>query len=94
MHDEHFKDWLPTTVDLALSIEEEVDNDVKALMMLPSQDAKLYWSMYAYGNHIRVRGAEVDLTTCDSGVAATFSQSYRASTRDRNMRTDNLEYLK
>jgi hypothetical protein len=93
MHEEHFKDWLPTAIDLALTAGEAVDNDVKALMIPPSRDAKSYRSMYTYGNHIRVRGAEVDLSTCDSGVAATFSQSCRISTRDRNMRMANLEYI-
>jgi hypothetical protein len=57
MRDEHFKNWLPTAVDLALSAGEEVDNDVKALMMPPSRDAKSYRSMYAYGNHICIRRA-------------------------------------
>jgi altronate dehydratase len=44
-------------VDLVLSAGEEVDNDVKALMMPPSRDAKSYRSMYAYGNHICIRRA-------------------------------------
>jgi hypothetical protein len=49
--------------------------------------------MYAYGNHIRVRRAEADLNTCDSGIAAMFSQDYRASVTNRNMRSANLEYI-
>ena len=49
--------------------------------------------MYAYGNHIKVRGAEADLSTCDSGVATTFLQSYRSSNSDKNMRTAILEYV-
>jgi hypothetical protein len=49
--------------------------------------------MYVYGNYIRVQGAEVDPSTCDSGVAATFLQSCHTSSSDKNMRTANLEYV-
>lgn len=64
---------------------------MKALMMPPLQDAKSYQSMYAYWNHIRIYGTEVDLATCDNRVAATFSQSCRTSAWNRNLRTANLE---
>ena len=62
-------------------------------MMPPLRDAKSYWSMCTYGNHFCIRAAEMDLTTCDSGVAATFSQSCCASIRDRNMKIADLEYI-
>jgi hypothetical protein len=42
MRDQHFKDCLPATVNWALSAGEEVDNDVKALMLPPSRDMKSY----------------------------------------------------
>lgn len=38
-----------------------------------SQEAKGYKVMYAYDNHIRVRGAEAYMFTCDSGIAVTFN---------------------
>jgi len=80
-------------LEVEMSKGDNVEDDVKALMYPPSRDAKSYRSMYAYGNHIRVCGAEVDLSTCDSGVAPTFSQECRASSGDQNMRTANLEYI-
>ena len=49
--------------------------------------------MYAYGNHIQVRGAEASMSTCDSEVAITFLQSCRSSSSDKNMKTTNLEYV-
>ena len=73
--------------------QDVVSDDVQALLLPPSRNAKGYMSMYAYGNHIRVRGAEANLSTCDSGVTTTFLQSCRSSSSDMNMRTTNLEYV-
>jgi hypothetical protein len=58
----------------------------------PLATGKSFRSMYGYGNHLRVRSTEGPLNTCESGVAATFSQSCRASSSDRNMTTSKLEY--
>ena len=88
-----FMEWLHGAVDEDTEKGDVVSDDVRALLLPPSRNAKGYRSMYAYGNHIRVRGAEVDLSTCDSGVAATFLQSCRSSSSDRNMKTSNLEYV-
>jgi hypothetical protein len=70
-----------------------VEEDVVDLVLPPSSEAKLYRSMYAYGNHIHVRGTKADLSTCDSGVAATFSQSCRGSRKDHNHTEANVEYV-
>jgi hypothetical protein len=88
-----FTEWFPGTVERDVAAGTQVAEDVLALVLPPSCDAKSYRSMYAYGNHIRVRGAEMDLATCDSGVAATFSQSCRASRKDQNHRLANVEYV-
>ena len=69
-----------------------VEEDVLGLVLPPSCEAKSYCSMYAYGNHIRVRGVEIDLSTCNSGVAITFLQSCRASRKDQNHTVANVEY--
>jgi hypothetical protein len=90
---EPFNVWFPAAVQSDIIGGIEVQDDTKALLLPPSAVAKSYCSMYAYGNHIRVRAAESDLTTCDSGVATTFSQSCRASTSDRNQTKANLEYI-
>lgn len=90
---EAFDVWLTCTM-----VDDErrgaiVSEDVKDLMMPPSRKATNYRAMNAYGNHIHVRSAEVDLITCDSGVVATFSQECQAIAGDRNMMTTNLEYI-
>jgi len=94
MSNKDFHVWLPKAVIQAIEERnEEVPPDVKALMLPPSDMAKSYRSMYAFGNHIRVRSAEAQLTTVDSGVAATFRQLCRAGMRDTNLRAAELEYV-
>jgi hypothetical protein len=90
---EQFSKWFPIAVQRDVAAGTEVHEDILGLVLPPSCEAKSYRSMYAYGNHIRVRGAEVDLSTCDSGVAATFSQSCRSSSSDKNHRIANVEYV-
>ena len=90
---EQFSEWFPAAVQRDVAAGTQVDEDVLGLVLPPSCEAKSYRSMYAYGNHIRVRGAEVHLSTCDSGVAATFSQSCRASRKDKNHMLANVEYV-
>jgi hypothetical protein len=72
---------------------EEVKEDVRALMLPPSDQAKSYQSMYAFGNHVRVRSAQAQLTTMDSGVAATFRQLCRSGMKDTNPKSADLEYV-
>ena len=94
MCDEDFHVWFLKAVIRAIEDgDEEVPQDVKALMLHPSDVAKSYRSMYAFGNHIRVRSAEAQLTTVDSIVAATFRQLCRVGIKDRNLRAVELEYV-
>ena len=94
MCDEDFHVWFPKAVIRAIEDgDEEVPQDVRALMLPPSDVVKSYRSMYAYGHALRVRSAETQLTTADSGVAATFRQLCRAGTKDTNLRAAELEYV-
>ena len=91
--DEPFSAWFPAAVERDMAAGMHVEEDVKNLTLPPSCEAKSCRSMHAYGNHIRVRGAEVDLSTSDSGVATTFSQACHASRKDRNHTVANVEYV-
>ena len=94
MCDKDFHIWFPKAVIWAIEDgDEEVPQDVKALMLPPSDIAKSYRSMYAFGNHIRVRSAKAQWTTTDSGVAATFRQLCHVGIKDRNLRAVELEYV-
>ena len=86
---ESFNMWFGKAASEDVALGNDVSEDIFALLLPPRREAKGYKAMYAYGNHIRVRSAEVDMSTCDSGVAATFLQSCRSSSSDRNMRTAN-----
>ena len=93
MDAEAFTTWFPIVVQDEINQGADVSMDVQALLMPPSRNAKSYKSMYAYGNHIRVRSVESNINTCDSGVAATFLQACHARNSSRNVRTTNLEYI-
>jgi len=64
--------WFQIAMDEDIAKGVVVSEDVQILLLPPSRDAEGYKSMYAYRNHIRVREAEVDISTCDSGVAIRF----------------------
>jgi hypothetical protein len=49
--------------------------------------------MYAYGNHIRVKSAEINLVTVDSKVAATFTTMCKSSEQDSSPIRAYLEYV-
>jgi hypothetical protein len=91
--DKPFIAWFPAIVKWEMGAGLHMVDDVLDLVLLPSLDAKSYRSMYAYGKHICVQGAKADFSTCNNGVAATFSQSYRVSRKDQNQREENLEYV-
>ena len=83
LRDKDFHIWFSKAV--LRTIEEgtkEVQQDVRALMLLPSNQAKLYQSMYVFGNHVRIRSAQAQSTTMDFGVATTFRQLCRSSLKD------------
>jgi hypothetical protein len=88
-----FNTWFRKAASEDIALGNDASEDILALLLPPRREAKGYKAMYAYGNPIRVRSAEVDMSTCDSGVAATFLQSCRSSSSDRNMRIANLEYV-
>ena len=60
----------------------------------PLPIAAAYKSMHAFGNHYRVLSSERPRKTCDSGVAVTFTQLCRNSTRDGNQMNAGLEYVR
>lgn len=51
---------------------EQMDEDMKVLILSPLDRGKPYYSMYSFENYICVRSFEKQLTTIDSRVVATF----------------------
>ena len=69
-----FEVWLVSAIQVAMDSGEEVAPDVIDISIGPTRMVTSYRSMWAYGNHFRVKSAERNLTTVDWGVAATFEQ--------------------
>lgn len=70
-----------------------VDSMVVDTARGPLNVAAAYKSMYAFGNHFRVLSSERSRKTCDSGVAATFSQVCRNREHDGNQVNADVEYV-
>lgn len=88
-----FAEWLKATVQDEKEVGAVIDPELEALSKYPLRQAKKYRSLYAYGYHFRVRSAESQLKTCDSGIAATFIRPCRFGLRDRNPVLAALEYV-
>jgi len=70
-----------------------VDADVVDTARGPLEVVVSYKSMYAFGNHFRVRSSEQSLKTFDSGVAATFRQVCQNEIRDAHQVDADVEYV-
>ena len=73
-----FVDWLKEEVGKAYMSDDKPTVDVYESSRLPEIMATAYRAMYAHGMHLRIRGAEEDKVTCDSGVAAAVWERRRS----------------
>ena len=80
-------------VSRAKTVGEAIDEDLLDLSLPPSSQDISYRSMYAFRNHIRVRSAEGNLTTGNSGVVTTFFQNFRSNVHAKNFKAADLEYV-
>ena len=55
--------------------------------------AQKFRAMNAYGNHYRVKTAEVSLTTCNSGIATKFRRPWKSGLEDQNLVEAVVEYV-
>lgn len=89
-----FRLWLRSEVETMLWNEEDVDEDLLSLSLVPSSDALSFKSIWAYGNHFRVDiGDGREFMPYDSGVACMVSQPSRSSRRDRDIVISELKYV-
>ena len=88
-----FSEWVQEEVRHDQQEGIEVDQMVVDTATGPLRVAAAYKSMYAYGNHFRVISSERSLKTSNSGIAATFRQVCRNSTRDANQIQADVEYV-
>ncbi len=96
---DHFKEltpfstWVRNDVVSTMKEGETIDKYTLHMSMPPTLEARLYQTMFAFGNHIRVSNVEEHLTTFDSGVAATFEWECRLGPNDRRPILAKLEYV-
>jgi hypothetical protein len=67
-----FEIWVPIAIVKAMANGEDVSKDIISINIPPLDYAIVYRFMYAFGNHLRVAGAEWHLSTQDLRVATTF----------------------
>ena len=73
-----FAEWLKVEVEKANNSVEKPILDVYQSSKLPEPIATGYRAMYAHRMHLRIRGAEEEKITCDSGVAAVVWERRRS----------------
>ena len=75
LHDlPRFATWLTSQVTSQRQAGEDVGDDVTQYAQPPERYAISHRKMYAFGMHLRVRGAEGGLVTRDSCVVASFTR--------------------
>ena len=86
-------DWLKEEVGKAYMSNDKPTLDVYNSSRLPEIMATGYRAMYAHGMHLRIRGAEEDKVTCDSGVAAAIWERSRSRNIEYEDEVFTAEYV-
>ena len=85
--------WVQEVVQEEVDVGVQVQDTLHAASKLPSKFATKFRSIYCHGYHLRVCSAKSHLKTCDSGVAATFTQTCRSGVGDTNHVQAAIEYV-
>ena len=85
--------WLEEEVGKAAQTNDKPTEDVINGSRLPERMATGYRAMYAHGMHLRIREAEQDKVTSDSGVAAAVSERRRRRDNEVVDEIDTAEYV-
>ena len=88
-----FAEWLQEEVGKAMQTDDKPTEDVFQASKLPERMATGYRTMYAHGMHLRIREAEQDKVTCDSGITATVSERRRSRASEEVDEIDTSEYV-
>jgi hypothetical protein len=88
-----FADWLKEKVGKAMQSLDKPTRDVYEASCLLEQMATGYRAIYAHGMYLRIREAEEDKITSDSGVAAVVWERIRSTDTNAMDEVDNVEYV-
>jgi hypothetical protein len=88
-----FAEWLQEEVEAAAnSTEKPLANEFEESKP-PEQVATSYRAMYAHGMYFRIKSAEDDKVTCDSGVAAAIWRRNRGHRVNRPWELESREFV-
>jgi hypothetical protein len=88
-----FEIWFVIVIAKKLVIGEEVVKDVISISSPPLDLATCYWSMYAFGNHLRVESVKHHLATADLRVAGTFEHECHSHSNDQKLVVALIEFV-
>jgi hypothetical protein len=88
-----FSLWLSDAVAFLMISEEKPTNDQLQASKLLERVATTYRAMFAKGMHLRVRSAEEEKVTCDSGVASSIFRPGSGRGRDNFTSFEAAEYI-
>jgi hypothetical protein len=88
-----FVDWLKEEVGRVMDSDDKPIEDVFQGSRLLERVAIGYRAMYAHGMHLRIREAEEDKVTHDSGIAAAVSEHIRSRDMDSEDEVDTFEHV-
>ncbi len=85
--------WIRSSIATFIKEVGKNEKDVVYLSMPPIFEARSYWIMWAFGNHIRVSSAKEHLTTWNNGVAANFEQECVSGPNDQRLVVTKVKYV-
>ncbi len=69
-----FPTWVRYLIIVIIKNGDVNKRNVVHILMPLAFEAKSYWAMWAFGNHVHVSSVEKHLATFGNGVATTFEQ--------------------
>jgi hypothetical protein len=88
-----FSEWLQDEVGKAMESVDKPSRDVEEASRLPEIVATGYRAMYAHGIHFKIRQAEEEKVTSDSGVVAAIWERRRSREFNSGNELDTAEYV-
>jgi hypothetical protein len=81
-----------TIAEAANTLEKPTEEEVEE-SRLPKKVGTAYWAMYAHGMNMRIKSAEEEKVTCDSGVTSAVWRRSRGHAGTRSGYLETAEYV-
>jgi hypothetical protein len=90
---QNFADWLRHEISEAAKSSDKPSAEEIQESRLPERVGTAYRAMYAHGMHLRIKSAEEEKVTCDSGVASAVQRQSRARALNISEQFQTAEYV-